>query len=109
MHMELAYDRVVSSSCLRVYGEYLKQGSPVLAAIYAAGWRDQPFAAPEPTGVEITETMQTQTYCQPAGSGLFNSPTKEEWDRNISALRSEMKRLGINLGRPRKLTYMEMV
>ncbi len=109
MRMELAYDRIVSSSCLRIYGEYLKQGSPILAAIYAAGWRDQPFAAPEPRGVEITETMQTQTYVQPVGSGLFNGSTKDEWERNVSALRSELRRFGIKLGRPRQLSFSEMI
>lgn len=108
MYLELVYSSKPYSSSLAVYGEYIEDSSELGKAIINAGWKRPEFFAPRmPAGVTLTDTIQTETYIQPAGSAFFNGQTEEEGKRNIKALKSELSKLGHTLGRPRKMSISE--
>lgn len=109
MYLELAYSGPQPrNSALLVYGAYIEDDSPLGHAIRDAGWRRPDFAAPRiPDSYPLNDTVQTETYVQPAGSAIFNGQTDEEWQRNLKALRSTLKPLGLKLGRPRKMSISE--
>lgn len=111
MYLELAYSgRYARNAALLVYGAYIEDDSPIGLAIARAGWRKPPFAAPRlPASVTLTDTIQTETYIQPAGSAMFNGQTESEAKRNLKALRSELAPFGYvaQLARPRKMSIQE--
>ena len=109
MYLELAYSGPhPRDAALLVYGAYIEDDSPLGHAIARAGWRRPQFIAPRlPEGVTLTDTIQTETYLQPAGSAMFNGQTDDESKRNLKALKSELAKLGHRLGRPRKMSISE--
>jgi hypothetical protein len=107
MKYELVYKHFSHNAVLQLYGAYASD--ELKKAVYAAGWQDNPFAAPPLPEDMLDEEMQTDMFVQPQGSDLFGGSTKEEGRRNVAALRKALAGIGIELGRARKLSLAEQL
>lgn len=104
---ELVYKMSPASSWLSLYGGY---ATPELrAAILAAGWEGDKHPATPLDEKYIEEYTQTESFCQPKGSGLFGSPSEEEGTKAIAKLRKAIEPFGFKLGRARRQTWQEAI
>jgi len=107
MTAELVYKAPSPANAgLQLYGEYASD--ELRAAILGAGWQEPEFPAPRMPG-DIPEWLETESFHQPQGSGLFGGSTDEEGEANIARLREALAPFGIELGEPRELTVQEQL
>lgn len=113
MKLGLNYDMFPRNAFLTIYGEYLEdseKGLEVRKAILAAGWLPEKYPASKvPATTEIPEWLETESYFQPKGTALFNGQTPKEGRTNLSKLRTELRKLGIVLGKPSKRSFCEQL
>jgi hypothetical protein len=105
--MELVYKVSPAASWLSLYGGY---ATPELrTAVLAAGWEGDKYPATPIDEKYIEEYTQTESFCQPTGSGLFGSPSEEEGTKAIANLRKALKPFGFKLGKARRQSWQEAI
>lgn len=103
----LVYKMSPTSSWLELYGAYAT--TELRAAILAAGWEGDKYPATPIDAKYIEDYSQTESFCQPRGTGLFGSPSEEQGTKAIASLRKALKPFGIVLGRARRQSWQEAI